>query len=67
MTQRVEDVPGMPPNLQMMLSWKSKQNLRLSKPKHTGLRHTYGFHLQLKELDLNGVSKHICSFINRIR
>lgn len=28
---------------------------------------TYGFHLQLMELDLNGVAKHIRSFINRTR
>lgn len=32
---------------------KSKQNPRLSKAKHKGLRHTYGFHLELKGLDLN--------------
>ena len=63
----VKDITRIPSNLSMMPSWKSKQNPRLSKAKHKGLRHTYGFHLELKELDRNGVAKHIFSFINRIR
>lgn len=67
MSLRVKDITRRPPNLNTMPSWKSKQNPRLSEAKHKGLRHTYGFHLELKELDLNGVAKHICSFINRIR